>query len=72
MIPKEFFDISTGFRFSKLHFGSVPSIPVAVLELILKCVLELLATFHQQDKYPGKKFCILKIDIVPVIEIHKI
>ena len=31
MIPKEFFDISIGFRFSKLHFGSVPSIPVAVL-----------------------------------------
>ena len=31
MIPKECFDISTGFRFSKLHFGSVPSIPVAVL-----------------------------------------
>jgi hypothetical protein len=30
---KWFFDISTGFRFSKLHFGSVPSIPVAVLGL---------------------------------------
>jgi hypothetical protein len=30
---KQFFDISTGFRFSKLQFGSVPSIPVAVLAL---------------------------------------
>ena len=26
-----FFDISTGYKFSKLHWGSVPSIPVAVL-----------------------------------------
>ena len=32
MMSKEFFDISIGFRFWKLHFGSVPSIPVAVLE----------------------------------------
>ena len=32
MMLKWFFDNSTGFRFSKLHFGSVPSIPVAVLE----------------------------------------
>ena len=30
---KQFFDISTGFRFSKLRWGSVPSIPVAVLAL---------------------------------------
>ena len=30
---KTFFDISTGFRFSKLQGGSVPSIPVAVLVL---------------------------------------
>ena len=28
---KQFFEISTGFRFSKLQWGSVPSIPVAVL-----------------------------------------
>ena len=33
MMLKQFFDISTGFRFSKLQWGSVPSIPVAVLEL---------------------------------------
>ena len=33
-MSKEFFDISTGFRFSKLQFGSVPSLPVAVLGLI--------------------------------------
>ena len=33
MMLKRFFDISTGFRFSKLHFGSVLSIPVAVLGL---------------------------------------
>ena len=31
MILKQFFDISTGFRFSKMQWGSVPSIPVAVL-----------------------------------------
>ena len=31
MMSKEFIDISSGFRFSKLQFGSVPSIPVAVL-----------------------------------------
>ena len=31
MISKHFFDISTGFRFSKMQWGSVPSIPVAVL-----------------------------------------
>ena len=30
---KQFFDISTGFGFSKLQWGSVPSIPVAVLDL---------------------------------------
>ena len=29
---KQFFDISTSFRFSKLQWGSVPSIPVAVLD----------------------------------------
>jgi hypothetical protein len=34
-----FFDISTGFRFSKLHFGSVPSIPVAVLGLGNRAIL---------------------------------
>ena len=28
-----FFDISTGFRFPKVLCGSVPSIPVAVLDL---------------------------------------
>ena len=33
---KQFFDISTGFRFSKLQWGSVPSIPVAVLALVNK------------------------------------
>ena len=33
MMLKQFFDISTGFRFSKLQWFSVPSIPVAVLEL---------------------------------------
>ena len=32
MMLKQFFDISTGFRFSKLQGGSVPSIPVAVLD----------------------------------------
>ena len=32
-MSKEFLDISTGYRFSKLQFGSVPSIPVAVLAL---------------------------------------
>ena len=31
---KQFFDISTGFRFSKLQWVSVPSIPVAVLVLL--------------------------------------
>ena len=31
MILKQFFDISTSFRFSKMQWGSVPSIPVAVL-----------------------------------------
>ena len=28
---KQFFDISTDFRFRKMQWGSVPSIPVAVL-----------------------------------------
>ena len=32
-MSKEIFDISNGFRFSKLQFGSVPSIPVAALDL---------------------------------------
>jgi len=31
MVLKQFFDISTGFRFSKMQSGSAPSIPVAVL-----------------------------------------
>ena len=31
---KQFFDISTGFRFKKMQWGSVPSIPVAVLAYI--------------------------------------
>ena len=31
---KLFFDISTGFRVSKMKCGSVPSIPVAVLVLL--------------------------------------
>ena len=35
MILKQFFDTSTGFRFSKMQWGSVPSIPVAVLGLVL-------------------------------------
>ena len=34
MMLKHFFDISTGFRFSKLQWGSVPSILVAVLVLV--------------------------------------
>ena len=34
MILKQFFDISTGFRFSKMQWVSVPSILVAVLGLI--------------------------------------
>ena len=33
MMPKEFLDIPTGFKFSKLQFGRVPSIPVAALGL---------------------------------------
>ena len=31
MMLEQFFDISTGFRFSKMQWGSVPSIPVAFL-----------------------------------------
>ena len=31
---KQFFDISTGFRFSKLQWGSVLSIPVAFLDFM--------------------------------------
>ena len=30
MMLKQFFDTSTGFRFSKMQCGSVPFIPVAV------------------------------------------
>ena len=37
MMLKQFFDISTGFRFSKLQWGSVPSIPVAVLGYCYNC-----------------------------------
>ena len=33
MILKQFFDIFAGFRFSKMQWGSVPSIPAAVLVL---------------------------------------
>ena len=32
MMLKQFFDISAGFRFSKLQWGSVPSIPVVILD----------------------------------------
>ena len=32
MMLKLFFDISTGFKFSKMQCGSVSSIPVAVLD----------------------------------------
>ena len=35
MMSKDFFDISTGFRFSKLQFGSA-YIPVAVTVLVLE------------------------------------
>jgi len=34
MILKQFFDISTGFRSSKMQSGCVPSIPAAVLDLL--------------------------------------
>ena len=40
MMLKQFFDISTGFRFSKLQWGSVPSIPVAVLGYSFKIELQ--------------------------------
>ena len=33
MMLKQFFDIYTGFRFSNMQCGSVPSIPVDVLDL---------------------------------------
>ena len=57
-MPKDFFDISTGFRFSKLQFGSVPSIPVAVLGLTLEMAIYVLSyyilsnhSFHQALYY---------------------
>jgi hypothetical protein len=55
---KQFFDISTGFRFSKLQWGSVPSIPVAVLDHPLcdvwKQKTQILIA-HQKEDIDGTK-----------------
>ena len=49
MMLKQFFDISTVFRFSKLQWGSVPSIPVS-------CPCSGLVTVHYSGSHPDPGF----------------
>ena len=56
MMLKQYFDISTGLRFSKLQWGSVPSIPVAVLGLVyttykMSCSSHILFFWFLVDSY---------------------
>ena len=52
MMLKQIFDISTGFRFSKMQWVSVPFIPVAVLVLNL---LVWTKSFNRDHRLPGIK-----------------